>query len=146
NAGSTGEHDWQIGATVELPLLNRHQGPIAEAAARRDATAARFMALQARVISEVDDAVASFRANQANLVVLGGLVASQTEQRRRIDQQIQAGAADRLELLAADLELNATSMTRFEALVKLHQAVGALEDAVQRPFELPAAVFDISST
>ena len=23
NAGSAGEHDWQIGATVELPILNR---------------------------------------------------------------------------------------------------------------------------
>ena len=27
NAGSAGENDWQLGATVELPLLNRHQGP-----------------------------------------------------------------------------------------------------------------------
>src|SRR5262249_41673755 len=86
NAGSTGEHDWQIRATVELPLLNRHHGPIAEAAARRDATAARFIALQASVIGAVDDAVASFRASQTNLLVLDTLLSSQTEQRRRVDQ------------------------------------------------------------
>ena len=66
NAGSAGENDWQLGATVELPLLNRHRGPIAEAAARREASAARFLALQAKVITEIDGAVASFRASQTN--------------------------------------------------------------------------------
>ena len=42
-----GENKWQLGLGAELPLFNRNQGPIAEAAARRAEAAARFEALQA---------------------------------------------------------------------------------------------------
>jgi outer membrane protein TolC len=142
NAGSAGENDWQLGATVELPLLNRHQGPIAEASARREASAARFLALQAKVITEIDGAVASFRASQTNLAAIETLVAAQTMQQRSIAAQFQAGAVDRLDLLAADLELATASLARLDAQVKVQQAAGGLENAVQRPFELPTAIFE----
>jgi outer membrane protein TolC len=141
NAGSAGEHDWQIGATVELPLLNRHHGPIAEAAARREASAARFLALQAKVITEIDGAVASFRASQTNFAVVEALAAAQKTQQQSIEAQFQAGAVDRLDVLTAELELNAASIARLDAQVKLQQAVGALEDALQRPLGLPESVW-----
>lgn len=142
NGGSAGEHDWQIGATVELPLLNQHKGSIGEAAARREASAARFRALQAKVIGEIDAAVASFRATQTNTAVLDLLKTAQETQLKAAEAQLQAGAVDRLEVLASQLELNTVELARFEAQVKLQQAVGGLEDAVQRPFELPAWIFE----
>jgi outer membrane protein TolC len=135
NAGSGGENDWQLGATVELPLLNRHQDPIAEASARREASAARFLALQARVITEIDSATASFRACQTNLAAVEALTAAQTTQQQSITAQFQAGAVDRLDVLTAELELNAASIARLDAQVKLQQVVGTLEDAVQRPLK-----------
>jgi outer membrane protein TolC len=141
NAGSAGEHDWQIGATVELPLLNRHQGPIAEAAARREASAARFLALQAKVITEIDGAVASFRASQTNVAAVEALTAAQAKQQQSVAAQFQAGAVDRLDVLTAGLELTAASLARLDAQVKLQQAVGALEDAVQQPLDLPESVW-----
>lgn len=144
NAGSTGEHDWQIGATVELPLLNRHRGAIAEASARRDASAARFIALQSSVIGQVEAAVASFRASQTNLTAWDALATSQTEQGRRVRSQFEAGEADRLDVLGAAIEDNATRLARSEAVVKMQQSVGSLEDAVQRPFNLPGGIFDLS--
>src|SRR6185436_12086335 len=52
-----GENKWQLGVSMELPVLNRNQGPIAEAKAKRDEAAARFLALQSRVISEIDRAL-----------------------------------------------------------------------------------------
>ena len=133
NAGSAGENDWQLGATVELPLLNRHQGAIAEATARREASAARFLALQAKVIAEIDGAVASFRASQTNFTAVEALAATQKTQQQSVNAQFQAGAVDRLDVLTADVELNAASIARLDAQVKLQQAAGALEDAVQRP-------------
>ncbi len=142
NAGSAGEHDWQLGVNVQLPVFNRHQGPIAEAAARREASAARFIALQAKVIGEIETAVASFQASRSNVVVLERLVAAQTAQQRTVQAQLQAGAVDRLELLNAELELNTAALARLDAQVKLQQALGALEDAVQHPFELPTAIFE----
>jgi outer membrane protein TolC len=54
---------------------------------------------------------------------------------------MQAGAVDRLDVLTAGLELNAASIARLDAQVKLQQAVGALEDAVQRPLGLPESVW-----
>lgn len=146
NAGSTGEHDWQLGATVELPVLNRHRGPIAEAAARRNATAARFLALQAKVLGEIDAAVASFRAGGTNVVILEALAAAQARQQQVVEAQFQAGAVDRLEVLTSLVELNSTQLASFEARVKLQQALGNLESAVQRPFELPQAVFQSSQS
>jgi outer membrane protein TolC len=140
NGGSAGEHDWQLGVNVELPVLNHNQGPIAEAKARREASAARFLALQAKVMADIDAAVASFRASRTNTVALSALAEAQTAQERSLRQQFAAGAADRLDLLAARLELNAAELVRFDAQVKLNEALGALEDAVQRPvFGTPAA-------
>ena len=142
NAGSTGENDWQIGATVELPLLNQHRGAIAEATARRNASAARFLALQARVIGEIDTALASFAANRTNAATLDALVRAQANQQQALTEQLKAGAVDRLEVLTSGLELNAAELTRLDAQIKIQQAIGALEDALQRPFELPKAVFE----
>jgi outer membrane protein TolC len=142
NGGSAGEHDWQIGATVELPLLNQHKGSIGEAAARREASAARFRALQAKVIGEIDASVASFRATQTNTAVLDALKSAQETQLKAAEAQLQAGAVDRLEVLASQLELNTVELARFEAQVKLQQAVGGVENAVQRPFELPGWIFE----
>jgi cobalt-zinc-cadmium efflux system outer membrane protein len=146
NAGSVGEHDWQIGATVDLPIFNRHRGPIAEAAARREASAARFRALQAKVIGEIDAAAASFRAGQTNAAALAALLTAQTAQQRSTQAQFQAGAVDQLEVVSSELELNSAEQARLEGQVKLQQAMGALEDAVQRPFELPKGLFDSRRT
>jgi outer membrane protein TolC len=133
NAGSEGEHDWQLGATVDLPIFNQHRGPIAEATARRDASAARFLALQSKVLSDIDAAVASFRAGQTNAAALNSLMSAQTAQQRSVEQQFSAGAVDQLEVLTSSLELNAARLAQLDAQVKLQAAVGALEDAIQRP-------------
>jgi outer membrane protein, heavy metal efflux system len=142
NAGSAGENDWQIGATVELPLLNQHKGAITEASARREASAARFLALQAKVITDIDTAVASVHAGQTNLATIEELAGVQAAQHKAVAAQLEAGAADRLELLAAELEVSAAGLVCLDARVKLQQAVGALEDAVQRPLDLPQAIFE----
>jgi cobalt-zinc-cadmium efflux system outer membrane protein len=142
NAGSAGENDWQIGATVEVPLLSHHQGAVAEASARREAGAARFLALQAKVMSDIDGALASFHAGETSFSTLNALAATQAAQQKSVVAQLGAGAVDRTDVLAAELELDAANLARLDAQVKLQQALGALEDAVQRPFELPAAIYE----
>ena len=54
-----GQNKWALGLSVELPVRNRNQGPIAEAQAKREEAAARFIDLQARVIAEIDRALAT---------------------------------------------------------------------------------------
>jgi outer membrane protein TolC len=141
NQQNEGDSQWQLGLTVDLPVLNQNQGPIAEAEARRKATAARFIALQASVISEIDGALAIYGASGSNLAALQTLVAAKRAQRDVTAAQRQAGAADRLELASAELDFKTAALAEFDARVQMQQAVGALEDAVQRPLELPKAVY-----
>jgi outer membrane protein TolC len=142
NAGSAGENDWLIGATVELPLLSHHRGAVSEAVARREASAARFLALQAKIITEIDSALAAFHASETNASTLEALASAQAAQQKSVLAQFQAGAVDRLEVVLADLELDAASLASLDAKIKLQLALGALEDAVQRPFDVPLAILE----
>ncbi len=142
NAGSASDNEWSLGLTLELPVLNHNAGPIAEAAARRAAAAARFLALQAKVIGEIDRAVAVYHAGRKSLAELQSLRTAQETQQAGVEAQLQAGAVDQLDLLNARLEANTAAVVELEGQVKLQQAFGALEDAVQRPIsgDLTAAI------
>jgi len=122
-----------LGIGLELPLLNRNQGPIAQADARRKQAAARFEALQAKVIADLDRGLAVCEVAAKSRAGAEALLATQRKQLESVEQQRKAGAADRLDLLTAQLELTASELAVEDGKAKLHQALGALEDAVQRP-------------
>lgn len=140
-----GEHKFSLSVTAELPLLNQNQGPIAEAAAHRTLAAARFDALQAKVIGEIDRALAAYRAARDSLSTLESLAASQKQRAETVAAQFQAGAADRIEWLNVQLELGAGELLQLSGQVKIQQAYGALEDAFQRPLEsMPPRLIEAS--
>ena len=122
-----------LGFGMELPLLNRNEGPIAQAAARRRQAAARFEALQAKVIADLDRALAVYEVAAKSRAGAEALLATQRKQQEAVAQQLKAGAADRLEVLTAQLELATGELVLQDSQTRLHQALGALEDAVQRP-------------
>ncbi len=130
-----GENKWALGVSMELPVLNQNQGPVAEAKARRAEAAARFTGLQARVIGELDAAASAFRIAREQLVATENLVSAQAAQHRTVEQQVKAGAADPLDLLYAELERSFAESARLDALSRLQSAFGQLEDAVQQPLE-----------
>jgi outer membrane protein, heavy metal efflux system len=122
-----------LGFGVELPLLNRNEGPIAQAEARRKQAAVRFEALQAKVIADIDRGLAVYEVALKNQADLEALRATLRKQQHSVEQQYQAGAADRLDLLTAQFELATSELVVADGQTRLHQALGALEDAVQRP-------------
>ncbi len=134
-----GENKWQLGLTAELPVLNRNQGPIAEGEARRAESAARFTALQANVLAEIDRAVAVLEASRKNLGALQSLIAAQRKQTASVEAQFKAGASDQLDLVNAQFEFGAASLAELDAQLKFQQTLGALEDAVQRPLDAATA-------
>ncbi len=135
-----GENKWTLGLSVELPVLYRNRGGIAEAAARRDETAARFTALQTRVISEIDRALLHRAAAIEQLKQLEEMVTAQRQQMEQVEASFRAGAADQFELASARVEFGSTELARLDALAKKQQAVGLLEDALQRPFDALSTV------
>jgi len=137
-----GDNKWNLGLTVELPVLDQNKGPIAEAKARRAAAAARFNALQAKVLADIDSTVESYRATETNLTMIEDLAVTQARARDAIAGQVNAGAAAPLDLLSARLEYAVADLGRLEARLKRQESLAAIEDAVQRPIELitPAVI------
>jgi len=128
-----GENKWRIGISIELPLFNRNQGPIAEAEAHRAGSAARFIELQTKVISEVDHATSALQTAEQALLSGNELLSVQKQQLQSMQSQLAAGAVDALEVGSVQLELLGVQALAFEARVRAQQALGALEDAVQWP-------------
>ncbi len=131
-----GENKWALGLTVEIPVFNRNQGPIAEAKARRTESAARVLALQARIIGDVDRALAGWRGAQSRLEAMKELRAVQESRVKSLQAQFDAGAAESLDVLTAEAELAAAELFQWEARVKTLRAFGDLEDAIQFPLPL----------
>lgn len=128
-----GVNNYSLGLSLTLPLLDQNQGPIAEAIAHRQQSAATFTALQARVIGEVDAALAGYRDALEKLKTADTLLGQQRQRMQSMQESFDAGAADRLELQQTQLELKAGELGRATATVETQQALGLLEDAIRRP-------------
>lgn len=127
---------WTLGLAFDLPILSRNRGPIAEAEARRQESAARFLALQSQVIGELDAAVEDCRAALFKAQAADDLLANLARQEAAARARRESGEISKLELLGVQLELNASAQARLEALVQAQDAVGRLENAAQSPLDV----------
>jgi outer membrane protein TolC len=133
------QHFFSIAATVVLPIRNRNEGPIAEAQAKRRVAGATLLNTQALVIAQSDKALAQYRAAQATLDDAGRSLELQMEQERQQRKAFDAGEVDRLVLVGAQLQTAITARARADAARQAQVALGALEDALQRPLETGVA-------
>jgi cobalt-zinc-cadmium efflux system outer membrane protein len=127
---------WTLGLALDLPILNRNRGQIAEAEARRTETAARFLALQAKVIGALDIAVASCRSALEKSKAADELLANLSKQEKTARAKYEFGEISRPELLGVELELASSALSRLDALVKAQESLGKLEDVLQSPLDL----------
>jgi outer membrane protein TolC len=130
-----GENKWNLSLSLELPILNRNQGPIAEAEARRKEAAAQLLALQARVIAEIDRAATTQQATRAQIDEVQRVREALRDRLQLVEARLAAGGADQLEFQTAKTELSTSELTLLDAEVKSAQAAGLLEDALQIPFQ-----------
>jgi cobalt-zinc-cadmium efflux system outer membrane protein len=129
-----GHHKFAIGPTLTLPVFNRNQGPIAEARARREEAAARFTALQAQAISEMEKGLAQYNAALAELTQVETQLVTLQQRREKANRRaFEIGEADRLALAEIRVHSAVAARARLEALRKAQAALGALEDALQHP-------------
>ncbi len=128
-----GSNQWALGVALVLPVMNRNQGPIAEAEARRREAAARFVALQARVAGEVDGALAGYRGALATLATARALLAADDAALAAAAKQFTAGEAGRLSLVDAEVARGAGALAFVDAQATAQRALGRVEDAVRRP-------------
>jgi outer membrane protein TolC len=127
---------WTIGLAFDLPILSRNRGPIAEAEARRSESAARFLALQSQVISDLDAAIQDCRAALLKSRAAEDLLANLARQEASAKARRGLGEISKLELLTIQLELNAGAQARLEALVQVQEVIRRLENAAQSPLDV----------
>jgi outer membrane protein, heavy metal efflux system len=131
------DNKWSLGVTVELPLLNHNQGPVAEAEASRALAAAHFLTVQSDAITEIDGALSEYKASLKRVALAGGLLEAMRQQLDSIRAEAKAGEADALVLANAEAANATGAQSQLDAQSKARQALGQLEDAVQSPLTLP---------
>ncbi|MDA8127939.1 MAG: TolC family protein [Betaproteobacteria bacterium] len=124
---------WSLALSVVLPLVNRNQGPIAQAEARRRQAAAALLSVQARAIAEVDEALAGYAPAVRTLETADALLRDEKTRAGAADAAFRAGETDRLAWLSARYETVAAELARIDALAQAQRSLGRLEDALHRP-------------
>jgi outer membrane protein, heavy metal efflux system len=132
-----------LGASTTVPLFNRNQGPIAEAEAHRQESAAAFLERQAQVIAKSERALAVYSAALKELSEAESLRKLQENQLQITQQAIRSGTDIRLSLDGVQIQILILDRARLDALVRAQRALGELEDAVQKPLD-PGVVFNIT--
>lgn len=123
---------WSLGLALNIPIFDRNRGPIAEAQARRKEAAAAFRAVQEQAIAEIFDAQSTYGQVLRQLRATERIALDQRVRQRAADAAFQAGAVDRLALLAARLEAAAAETALEETRLDAHRSVGRVEDALRR--------------
>ena len=130
-----GAHLFSVVLGLALPVFDRNQGPIAEAKARRERMAAQFLAVQAAGIAHSEQALAKYDAAQKQLSQVRQLLQQSRAQEQAAQTALRAGEGDRLALTGAQLQLAVTAVAELNAISAVQQALGDLENAVQRPLQ-----------
>jgi outer membrane protein TolC len=134
-----GQKKLNLGLSVTLPIFNQNEGPIAEAEARRKEIAARFSVLQAGAMGELETAQERYRAALAELGEAAKSLEIIARRETAVKRAVDLGDLDPTALVGLRLERVQVEESRLGSLRHAEEALGALEDAVQRPLGLRAA-------
>jgi outer membrane protein, heavy metal efflux system len=133
-------HDNELGVSFELPIFNRHEGPIGEALARRELAGRHLEAVQAEVFEEIERAERAWpQARQAWQDAAGADALAQ-RQHAAEKRAFVAGGTDRPTLLIAHLAATEAQLLSLEAAYDAQLAFAALENAYRRPLALEKRV------
>jgi len=127
------DNKYRLGLSVELPVLNHNQGPIAQANAHRITVGERFEARQQAVFGEVETALAAYRAARAKVETAATLASDSAKASETTRRIVEAGEVIPLELTLRRIQASASNLSLLEARIQAQQAAGALEAAVQAP-------------
>lgn len=135
------ERRWVFDFGVPIPLLNRNEGPIAEAVARRARAAADVTALQAGTVDAIARASTRYTGALRELQTAREVLMAAQSRHGAVSEQFTLGDVDRTAMLGAELELILAGAQVTAALRKAQMELGALENAIQRPLETGVRAF-----
>ncbi|MBZ0256245.1 TolC family protein, partial [bacterium] len=127
------DNKWSIGFSLTLPVFNQNQGAIAEAEAKRKETAARFLALQNRVFSQIDQAAVAYQYAVKKVEAANKIYQALQQQEQTTKRMYEVGEVSQLAVSAVQLEVNTGAIDKLEALGNAQLALNTLENVLQRP-------------
>lgn len=132
-AWDQGDHRWSLGVGLPLPPWNLNQAGIADASARRDAEAARFAAIQARALAELDGAVSALSGSNREVAMSQSFLEAARQNWARAVRRVERGDADRLEELGAAQAAADARRSLLDAQAARARSMDAIEDVLQMP-------------
>lgn len=129
-----GQSKWALGIGLTLPI-DRNAGPIREAVAKRDESAAVFERLQIGIRGELDQSLAAYHSDRRRLQEIEGLLTSQTQQLDDAERLAKAGEGNRLVANTARSLVLQAKLARIDALGQAQQSLGKLEDSARISFD-----------
>ena len=130
-----GVKKWSLGLSIDLPIFDRKQGPIAEAVARRGVIEARLRQTESRALSDAELASARLAAARERMQTQDEALKQQQTRLAAAQRAFDLGGADRGDLLTAKLEALQARVLATEAWAEAQRARLALEDAFQKPLD-----------
>ena len=121
--------------TVALEWPSSIGGPIGEARARRDLAASRLLALQARIIGQIDRAAATWRTSAQQSGSAEALLARAQQREDAAQAQFDAGSVDRPALLASRIDRISAQLSLQAVRERQRRAAADLEDALELVLE-----------
>ena len=128
-----GQNKWALGLSIDLPLLDQNQGPIAEAEAAREEAEARFVMTQARVVGAVELALAAREGARVQRERLVRAESDRAANLRRVRASVELGAESRTSELGARLEQIRAQRAVIDADVAFQQSLADLDAALGAP-------------
>lgn len=118
---------------LELPIFNRNEGPIAAARGRRREAEALVRQVEAKALSDTDSAFAAYQTARTTVSQNHAQLAVQQHQVEAARRALQLGEEDRMALVLAQKAELVAELSLLNAVTAMQQAVGKVEDAMQRP-------------
>lgn len=116
-----------------LPVFHGERAAIDEALAARAKAAAQFAAEQTQALGEIESAAGRYAAAYAAWSETPAAVDAGARAAAAAEARLQSGAGDRSEQVTAALAQVAAERAALESLRAAVEAIGALEDGVQKP-------------
>ena len=128
-----GDMLWTLGTSWVLPLFHNNGGPIDEALAQRKLMQARFLDLQTNLLNTLHETLGRYEMLQSNRSVTGKIQQKLEKQGRAIRNQYDLGYSNRLDMINAELDLNAGRQAVLSSNTQLIETLMQLKDIVQKP-------------
>ncbi|MEO7128990.1 MAG: TolC family protein, partial [Rhodoferax sp.] len=128
-----GQRKFTFGLEVELPLFHGAGARIRAAGAARDEAVAAVHARQDQIINQLDAARANYAQRYEAWRQLSAMAKSAQSMATRAAARRTAGQVDRLAGLAARAAAKTAQLNALDALSGTWNALGHLEDVLQRP-------------